>query len=900
MSSLPLQTGKKLCSFMIIGFIFSASIATINVPKQAFGQAADTIAQKLIPNVGSSVGPSLALFNGKLYAAWKGANNDQNIYYSSFNGTGWAAQKAISGEGTALMPSLAAYNGKLYAMWRGMNNDEYLYFSSFDGTSWSKGQKIPLKAGNIVIYAQGNTLSIAAFNGKLYAAWVGKFGDQNIYYSSYDGKNWGSLERIKSVASSIGPSLAAYNGKLYAAWKGKDNDQQIWFSSYDGNSWSPQSTIPNAATSKIVSLASFDNKLYAIWRGADKDQSLYYSTFDGSKWSSKQILKGIGSSHGASLYGSSDSLYAAWKGADKDQGIYFATLVSNPTISPAKFDWSMTDHFGQVDKNGIIWFNYEPYYVNPENGYEVKFDACASTNSVNSPVSYEWKLVPVKITGKGTVPSPNQLAKTCKVNLNLPEGQYDVSMTATMKDGNKKSWSEHITVKNILIVSIGDSIASGEGNPDRAQKFGKFDTVEKGPVWIDKQCHRSEFSGPAQAALQIERQDPHTSVTFLSFACSGAEIYKGLIGAYEGTENSQISPRLRNWENCEGISESVTSSGSYTRVVTATDGDMELKAFYQRQAGARPGSTPLPCVAIQPKITASGESSITVVAKLDPKYQAGGFQSKDVKLVSEGSDLKGAYIELWQGNKLVDKGFSPVTFHTQKGQQYIIKALSPNLLRPQTWQAAKILCNSKVDENNPTCLPSNGRQIDYLLISIGANDIHFSEIAKNCATYNPNHSCYIGKTADDARDRLNALPSLYKQLNEDIKKRISASHVLITEYHDPTRKDVDKYCEMLGGVSAAESRWASTEVVAKLNQAVEKAANDNGWTFVGRIAEQFIGHGYCMDDRYVRTLADSRTIQGPYTINVASDYASTVGTLHPNHEGHAIFAKRLVEEINKL
>jgi FG-GAP-like repeat len=60
--------------------------------------------------------------------------------------------------------------------------------------------------------------------------------------------------------------------------------------------------------------------------------------------------------------------------------------------------------------------------------------------------------------------------------------------------------------------------------------------VEKGPVWEDKRCHRSANAGPAQAALEIERSDPHTSVTFLSYACSGASITEGLVGWYDGVE----------------------------------------------------------------------------------------------------------------------------------------------------------------------------------------------------------------------------------------------------------------------------------------------------------------------------------------------------------------------------
>lgn len=42
--------------------------------------------------------------------------------------------------------------------------------------------------------------------------------------------------------------------------------------------------------------------------------------------------------------------------------------------------------------------------------------------------------------------------------------------------------------------------------------------------WVDRPCHRSALAGPALAAILIEEFDPHSAVTFISFACSGAVI----------------------------------------------------------------------------------------------------------------------------------------------------------------------------------------------------------------------------------------------------------------------------------------------------------------------------------------------------------------------------------------
>ena len=53
--------------------------------------------QATIPGTATSTGPSLAAFGGRLYAAWKGENTDQRLFYASFNGTGWTQQALIPG-----------------------------------------------------------------------------------------------------------------------------------------------------------------------------------------------------------------------------------------------------------------------------------------------------------------------------------------------------------------------------------------------------------------------------------------------------------------------------------------------------------------------------------------------------------------------------------------------------------------------------------------------------------------------------------------------------------------------------------------------------------------------------------------------------------------------------------
>ena len=211
------------------------------------------------------------------------------------------------------------------------------------------------------------------------------------------------------------------------------------------------------------------------------------------------------------------------------------------------------------------------------------------------------------------------------------------------------------------------------------------------------------------------------------------------------------------------------------------------------------------------------------------------------------------------------------------------------LLKPQTWQIAQALCGS-VNANDPTCL--DGRKIDILMISVGGNDIGFSGIIKSCI------EIFGCDTSNTIKNRLNSafssLPGKYDRLAEDIKKRFRVSHVLITEYPDPTHNRQGHYCNnILGGIGYNEVKWAHNNVLTRLNQEVKNAAQRNGWIYVDEIAQQFGTHGYCAGkERWFRTLEDSRVIQGPFCCPQDS-----TGTMHPNIPGQGVYKTKLVHKI---
>jgi lysophospholipase L1-like esterase len=112
--------------------------------------------------------------------------------------------------------------------------------------------------------------------------------------------------------------------------------------------------------------------------------------------------------------------------------------------------------------------------------------------------------------GSANDPRPITRSGVCDAVTRLDPGRpVDVRVTEPDEVGERT-----ITVRRLLIVSFGDSVAAGEGNPSPRK-----------PKWVgDPKCHRSTIAGPRQAAQAVADVQRHAVVTFLHLAGTGAWI----------------------------------------------------------------------------------------------------------------------------------------------------------------------------------------------------------------------------------------------------------------------------------------------------------------------------------------------------------------------------------------
>jgi lysophospholipase L1-like esterase len=453
------------------------------------------------------------------------------------------------------------------------------------------------------------------------------------------------------------------------------------------------------------------------------------------------------------------------------QGLNVQTTQAKPVAS---FSWSMGQRYAKswAAVDGSI---YDAEYINPKS-WQVILDACQSAAPGNRIAAYGWAIEAKdfdysfpKKASSGTVASIEGGTKNayyasegCKWRIELPRlGAYKIELVVVAANKETSITTGTINLQDLLYVSLGDSLSSGEGNPDRPGEYKLDKTlwlfndplgdteVKRLAEWQNRKCHRSALSGPALAAQRIESLDPHASVTFLSFACSGAETRHLYREAYEGQEPNYYNPQIK--------------------------------------------------------------THVRDHRKLPPQIEA---------------------LRQTVGN----------------------------------------------------------RRIDVLLISIGINDLYFSDVINACAT-NKHLSLEVfddPDCVDKAANQLQKLPARYDELAQALRGQLNVAKVYIAEY--PSNIFKGSGCGWLEGIRNDEiARLRRTG--DQLNTIIRDAARRHGWNVLRskagqRIVHLFEGHHYCADDSYFVGLTDSIKKQGPKH-----------GALHPNEKGHRAFRDLIVESI---
>ena len=177
-----------------------------------------------------------------------------------------------------------------------------------------------------------------------------------------------------------------------------------------------------------------------------------------------------------------------------------------------------------------------------------------------------------------------------EVRLRVRYGRTTVAtVDIPLGDGTAQRVVTEIAVHDVLIAGMGDSIAAGEGNPDRAVElegsfcfkrflggggsqyfrpsragYGGDRSCESGPStpgaaldwarhgarWMNPPCHRSLYSYQVRTALALAIEQTHIAVTLLPLACTGATIEDGMFDS----QRADDCPWVSGIDTCSGTS----------------------------------------------------------------------------------------------------------------------------------------------------------------------------------------------------------------------------------------------------------------------------------------------------------------------------------------------------------
>jgi hypothetical protein len=562
-----------------------------------------------------------------------------------------------------------------------------------------------------------------------------------------------------------------------------------------------------------------------------------------------------------------------------------ATAVEPATPVPVTISWAMAERFGPgYDRNRDgrpdLPNSYE--YVNP-GCYEVRLAAGVDIAGASAAdIACDW-----------TVSRPDGTivlrASGLRPIVRLAEGNYAASALVRLGDGRSGSARETIRVKDVLVVALGDSLATGEGNPEQPARWdeapvdarGWFRGVRWVPVGfvgigllgLFPRCGGRGIGGH-RARVRAGGSIRRTWIRVVVLAVCAGLAFQSYVGFGWALLGRCEPPRPALW----------------------ADGG---------PGGDRPRVTPagvLPAASVLH--TRAHRSTRSAPAQFAMRLEAEDPHTSVTFVCVAGT-----------GARTIDL-FVP----DRSGQN---RALGPGPVLPAQFDELRAIVGS--------------RRVDILVVSIGFNDCRSFEILgelirreircvdpiRLLAAY-PTRSDWAAAAAPDvevrrrgitkdveliyaldamARSGLAAARSRLESLSRAIAEdpRLVRAQVFLLEYPDPTRDATGAtgraiLDDLVPGlqINRHELDLTRERLLQPLNQMRREIAVREGWTYVGEIFAAFRSHGYTADDPWFIRARESEQLQGPRLWLVGylrGDFAP--GMLHPNLRGHQVIADQL-------
>ena len=427
--------------------------------------------------------PSLATFNGKVYAAFR-SNDTRNVLYiaSSTDGVNFGAARAYPQFTMGSAPSLAVFNNRLYVGFQANDSGHVLYI-----TSSANGVDFNAASGKSNVQ-MGSAPSLAAFNGRLFVAfkandagnavWVANSTDGNSFASTY----YGNVMQTKAA-----PSLAAFNGRLYLAQLANDDRNILYVTSAgDGFNFPVPTAYPGITMGSAPSLGVAGGSLYVAFKSSDASNKLFVTaSSSGSNFPAARGYDGIRMGGQPSAAGFNNTLSIGFRANDAGNAFFVTRNNTGSTGGGGGGDGSGDGNGGGAQWNGLTNVRIANATRGRWSDAQVYYAIIGRSNNQFVWVDNNGNLVPMKVSDNGAL-SKNGVTYTNyfrsiaqKSNITIPaidSARLLISVGSPM----------YIRVNQDINGNIGYAGANignpSDPNQDVYFDFGEFAILPKNPA----------------------------------------------------------------------------------------------------------------------------------------------------------------------------------------------------------------------------------------------------------------------------------------------------------------------------------------------------------------------------------------------------------------------------------
>ncbi|GAW27020.1 putative BNR repeat-containing glycosyl [Rosellinia necatrix] len=219
-----------------------------------------------------------ASYGEDLYAAF--SSSDKAISYCVYDlklgnigiHKGWSDPYLTGAYGHS--PSLIEYRGSLYMVYSKDNGE--IWWAKYD-RGWTHGKA--LRGGGAYT---SDRVGLAIFLNKIWLIARGVGGDQNLWWSTFDGNEWSTYSKM-GASSSHGPALATFRGELHIVASGGGDDHRIWHYCLNPLLGRRSRPLNHVFTAGAPSLAIFGESLHCAAVGMEK--TIWHMSYSDGGWS---------------------------------------------------------------------------------------------------------------------------------------------------------------------------------------------------------------------------------------------------------------------------------------------------------------------------------------------------------------------------------------------------------------------------------------------------------------------------------------------------------------------------------------------------------------------------------------------------------------------------------------